>query len=334
MQTAATEAQELFRCFSTTLCGHKYGRAGRPCQDAAGFTSTERGAVLALSDGHGAPSHFLSEYGSRFAVEVALRVLGEFFLSEDATRGPGPDQSWVAFRKMLPDYLRLNLGRIRREWEGRCHAFWNVLVGAGARSTEDLRDDLRSGWDSVLHPFGATLLAAVMTPDWWVAFRLGDGEGLVVDETGHGSFAFERVQKLQGEATQSLCHPQWDEAVVIALPQFPARPKSLCLCSDGLADPYTDDEIFLRKWAEELARELADPTWRSVCAAINGRVAPVAEVGGDDVGLCFARRVPGVDTNVMDGQFGQGAGVVHVDSLEETRDETPRIRLSLEDEND
>ncbi len=76
-----------WRTIGETVPGASHVRAAIPNQDAI-LQTRESGRTLPLiisvSDGHGSPKCFRSNYGSRFAVKKAAQIVGEFL---DERRG-------------------------------------------------------------------------------------------------------------------------------------------------------------------------------------------------------------------------------------------------------
>jgi len=63
--------------------GLKHINTFRPCQDHVAAVTTPSSAVVAVADGHGSRTHYLSESGSRIACECVIDTL-EHISSYDA----------------------------------------------------------------------------------------------------------------------------------------------------------------------------------------------------------------------------------------------------------
>ena len=66
--------------FANTI-GASHIRHNIPCQDYGLVKETENYKVFAVSDGHGDPSCFRSDRGSRFICEIAIELLPVFIES-------------------------------------------------------------------------------------------------------------------------------------------------------------------------------------------------------------------------------------------------------------
>src|SRR5215470_678902 len=187
-----TPIEEPVRCWQASgrsVRGASHVRSASPNQDAiawAPHSHTGAGFLLAVADGHGSARCFRSEYGSRFAVEVALLVLGtrEAVTAEDRRR---------LAREMVTRWrqtVRVHLCEhplSADELNGL-----ERKLGAAARKSVEL--------DPVL-AYGSTLLAASVSETTGVYLQLGDGDILMVSEDGAVSRPWPRPEDLLGDET-------------------------------------------------------------------------------------------------------------------------------------
>ncbi len=103
--------QLKWRCIGESVKGASHVRSGLPNQDAIRwFPESGIGLplILAVSDGHGSAKSFRSDRGSRFAVETAIKVIQEFFLSSQS--------SDINFSALKDAAQRLLPPRLVNEW--------------------------------------------------------------------------------------------------------------------------------------------------------------------------------------------------------------------------
>jgi serine/threonine protein phosphatase PrpC len=183
--------------------------------------------LLAVADGHGSARCFRSEHGSRFAVEVAIVVLGL----------PAEDKETIAnelvrrWREAVRAHLRehpLTAGELNG---------LERKLGALARRSVEL--------DPVL-AYGSTLLAAAVSGSMGIYFQLGDGDILMVSEEGEVSRPWVRSEELLGDETPSLATRNAAEVVQWRVTRAPQPlPELILLSTDGYANSFREDRGFL-----------------------------------------------------------------------------------------
>ncbi|MEZ0298064.1 MAG: protein phosphatase 2C domain-containing protein, partial [Candidatus Methylacidiphilales bacterium] len=95
--------------------------------------------------------------------------------------------------------------------------------------------------------YGSTILAVIITERWLFISQLGDGDILLVDDTGHVTRPLPQDKKLFANETTSLCCPDADgefRLKVLSLEQF--SPSVILLATDGYANSFQSDEGFLQ----------------------------------------------------------------------------------------
>jgi len=223
--------------------GSRHSRLGQPAQDAIAWRPTGggNGIALAVADGHGSAPSFRSHIGARLAVDTAAELLAEYAASHangpSLTSLPPEDATWLA-------------RQLTERWRER------VLAHAAAES--DQRERPSEKWRAtplapshdeaaVLVSYGSTLLAALATPTWLLYCQLGDGDILLVSDTGHVRRPWPRDERLLGVETTSLCMPEaWREVQVGLAPLTPHAPVLVLLSTDGYSNSFRKDRGFLR----------------------------------------------------------------------------------------
>jgi hypothetical protein len=219
--------------------GANHIRTKQPNQDAiAWYTPAHRedNLILAVSDGHGAPRYLRSHKGAKIAVKLALEILQEF----------AADQEAAAELATLPDHADGRLPRtLVRSWQS---AVRHDLAAHPFTPAEQLL------WDEQQHKheadpmraYGATLLAALITPRYLLLLQLGDGDILIVDSAGRvGRPPMPHDPRLIANQTTSLCGPTaWQDMRAYFQP-FTARPPALVmLATDGYSNSFADEHGF------------------------------------------------------------------------------------------
>lgn len=202
------------RTFCVSRLGASHVKSGKPCQDSSGeWHDEERGIYIAVSaDGHGGSTYVRSDRGSQLAVQITLRRLREA-IDNPATapllrggkgavtaRPDGPrrlpknpadwsesqhdlvkqDQAFARQIKTLhrqDDFFQSLFSDIYNDW-----------MADITRDSEEVpftqEEKTLLGGSRIAKAYGTTLLAFARTPDYWMAFHLGDGKMLAADATG------------------------------------------------------------------------------------------------------------------------------------------------------
>lgn len=166
-----------------TRRGESHVKAGSDNQDAVGFLAADDGAavILAVADGHGSDIAFRSGAGSRLAVNVTVRLLGQFAQAygSGASAAPITERALTALSEKLTGAWS---EAVRRHMEAKPITRDEWVRLAELRGVE--RQHL-----VVRHPtlaYGSTLLGAVATQTYILSVQLGDGDILLVDARGRG----------------------------------------------------------------------------------------------------------------------------------------------------
>lgn len=248
-----------------SVLGEFHAREGRPNQDAVGFAPPGGGGariIAAVSDGHGAPAHFRSGRGARFAVERALEVLAWHIDDHD------PEED------VLP---------------GAVVGAWRDAVLRDMRA-DPLADDGGARPGAALAPYGATLIAIAATAEELTVFQIGDGDLLLLYADGRVVRPLASDDDLIGEQTYSLCMDDAETRVRTASFWRAAGadwPFAVLLSSDGVSKSFRDESAF-----QDAARQLgaqARHDWAALEAELPRWLEALTLHGsGDDASLCLA----------------------------------------------
>ncbi|HEY6275425.1 MAG TPA: protein phosphatase 2C domain-containing protein, partial [Streptosporangiaceae bacterium] len=266
-----------WRVLTAVVRGAAHEIAGRPLQDAAGFSTAppddNRWLALAVADGHGGHPHFRSARGSELAIEAALGLAGEFG-PRFAAAGAAGEVYTAARDELVPAVI----------------SRWQEAVA------DDLADNPLTGGeqmmltaDDAIIAYGSTLLLAVLAAPWLALCQIGDGDTVVVGTDGVASVPVPHDPRLDGHSTTSLCQVDAADAFRIAVVNLAASPvAALLLATDGFGNAQTADPWY-QLVGGDLVRLAAErgidwvgaqlPVWAARCAS--------AEGSGDDVALAL-----------------------------------------------
>ncbi|MFB7514632.1 PP2C family serine/threonine-protein phosphatase [Streptomyces sp. NPDC056144] len=233
--------------------------------------------ILTVADGHGSASYPRSHIGAQYATELFANRAYEFATSVADRERPG-------WRGRLHDYARIGLPeRLVRDWQ-------HEVIGHWMRNRTPDEDLDTPG--PILRLYGATLIGAVLTPDLFVAWQLGDGELTVVDNDGRVSMPLAPEFVELGDETASLCTRQAWQLVRVhwePLPDPARAPRLVTLSTDGLSKSFVEVEGFV-EFAAGLHRRLTERGVEGLTDQIPRWLAEASRHSGDDTTLVLARR--------------------------------------------
>jgi hypothetical protein len=266
---------------------------------------------LAVSDGHGSAKSFRSDRGSRFAVETAIKVIQEFFLSSQS--------SDLNFSALKDAAQRLLPPRLVNEWRKAV----NKDLGLSENDEEKLTNkpnftdeekqilvdkDGEAAWQAVENnyflAYGATVLAVLVTEFFIVYIQLGDGDILEVDSKGNTTRPLERDPNLIANETTSLCmNKAWNEFQVhIKLyPQGTPKeiPALILVSTDGYSNSFSTDEGFF-KIGQDYRQMFKSNLTEEVRQKLEGFLQETSEKGsGDDITLGMIKRLETDDRDYL-----------------------------------
>lgn len=226
-----------FYSFACTHLGFSHLSSKKPCQDFSLHLDEENWSAAIVSDGHGSANFTRSDRGSRFACEAARDAVGEFLREVDPEdlRNPASRDGVV---------LQLCKNILLR---------WNNRVDEDAarepftpEEVEKVADKYKARYlsgSAVEHAYGATLIIAIVTRDFFLAIRNGDGQCVAVDGDGVFSTPIPWNDNCEFNVTTSLCdHEAIDNFRYCYSEQLPA---AVFVGSDGVDDSYTSvEELF------------------------------------------------------------------------------------------
>ena len=264
----------VWRAFGSSVCGASHQRRRLPNQDALRWQPNSAGGAtlaVAVADGHGSPMCFRSAAGADLAVNAATELLVD---------APGFDEAaeWLP-RRLTEEWRRAV------EEHVRSHPFSAQELDGLARQRPVQDDAARA-----LLAYGSTILTAIATPECMVYAQLGDGDILLVSETGEVARPFPADRRLLGMETTSLCGEEaWNEMRVLVQPASEPLPELVLLATDGYANSFRDDRGFLKIGADVLEMIRQDGI-EGVAHNLEGWLSEASELGsGDDItlgGLC------------------------------------------------
>ncbi len=266
--------------------GAAHTRNGAPNQDAMRLwqdKDQKARLVLAVADGHGGAAYTRSHIGAAFAVDTAVRVLARDLLPRLLTPDTPPDLTLV--KRTCDEWLPKVLVRL---WQERVRGYTKRCP-----LPPDKAADPASPADTFT-PYGATLVAALLTEYFHLYLQLGDGDILTVAADGTVSRPALPVDaRLLGNETTSLCMADaWRSVRLAFQPVVGAVPALVMLSTDGYTNSFDDPAAFAQVGADLLGAIRAEgllpvrkqlPDWLAQTSAAGS---------GDDITVALAFHSP------------------------------------------
>ena len=245
----------LYRSFDFRSIGASHIKKGTVCQDFSGSVETDSYKLAVISDGHGGEDYFRSDRGSRFAVEAFCRCVEDAFAVSSPSDEELSDGSFLQNKaKNFSDAL--NACKTDKQIEEQMRWFmrsivtrWNILVD------EDLADDpfkdeemaevsdkTKARYEKgerVQSAYGATLIGAVVTEDFWFGVHIGDGKCIAFDMSGIDTEPIPWDEQCFLNVTTSIC----DANASSEMRYFFSRelPAAVFVGSDGIDDSFKNE---------------------------------------------------------------------------------------------
>jgi serine/threonine protein phosphatase PrpC len=218
--------------------GAHHARTSRPNQDAIAWrapTDDQPWLVMAVADGHGAPRYLRSHRGAKLAVEFAVALAADFCAlhAHPANLAALGD---LAAEQLPRTLVRAWQDAARQELAAKPFTpeeeeAWQRHLGPRKSPVDPLR------------AYGATLLAALLAPQYAVFLQLGDGDIVIVDRDGGVTRPpLPTDPRLVANQTTSLCSPNaWKDVRVYFQPLIDRVPSLVMLATDGYKNSFADE---------------------------------------------------------------------------------------------
>lgn len=186
-----------FKAFHMSERGESHLHDGRVCQDSSASFSDECGTVAVVSDGHGGCDYVRSQIGSAMACEAAVKNIRRLF------------------ENISPEAFLAEPDMMLTQLEAAIINDWNESVRSHYEANPFTEEELdcvsekagasyRSG-HRIERAYGATLIAAAVTRDYWFGIQIGDGKCAAFDEAGICTQPIPWDEKCFLNKTTSIC---------------------------------------------------------------------------------------------------------------------------------
>jgi serine/threonine protein phosphatase PrpC len=297
-----------YKSFAMTVTGISHTKQDKGCEDSSSSKDDTGISIAVVADGHGDDNCFRSAMGAKLAVACGVRGMEGFIKYLDELEGKG---SFLSRIKKLTKPKQVPGEMLTREdaesclrkrliKEGFIPAWFNFVAEDFnknpfteeelAKAGEKYRKRYSEG-QNFHHAYGATLIAAAVTSQYWLGIHIGDGRFTALYPDGSFDQPVPWDDKCYLNVTTSVCD---DDAAERARCYFsfidkehPA-PAAVFLCSDGIDDNYPVDgnEKHLFNLYRTIAVTFAEDGFDSTCVQLKDLANGFATKGkGDDTSI-------------------------------------------------
>lgn len=273
-----------------SIVGDLHIRKNLPNQDAIGFFKLPGGSpafVMAVSDGHGSEKCPRSDIGSALAVNTAVKVFIDFWMSMESRF----DEQEIADH---PSAL-VNIERhIRKDIPKQLVDDWVSAVDNHS-ALVPFQSDQDQDQSKRLLAYGATLTIVFHCEKFSACMRLGDCEVLIVGSDSKVSRIAPRDRLQVGEDTDSLCMPNADKRFSVSFhcsdDVHSDGNKLFLICSDGYEKAFESNAGFEQSAIDFANLVASGKGCETIEQEMESWLREYSKYSGDDVsvGLLFAK---------------------------------------------
>lgn len=276
--------------------GESHIATGKVCQDYSYSNVYENGNAIAIvCDGHGGKRYFRSDIGAKIAAEVAECKVKAFIeeVGLSLLKGaPFTQCGTISEQITNQDFDKTsNAERAFRQLFGSIIYEWNaqVLQHASQHSIEDSeKEGLEERWitefeakENLEKVYGCTLLVCAYTPEFWIAFQIGDGKCFACDENGNWIEPIPWDERCFLNKTTSICDSSAIDEFRYCYEGSGRFPIAVILGSDGIDDSFGAEENQANFYVQIL-KSIAKSGIEATLADIESTLPQLSKIGSQD----------------------------------------------------
>lgn len=225
-------------CFDRRCQGESHKATDKPCQDFSFSKQSTPHTIAIISDGHGGTRYFRSDVGSRLLCEVTARCLSEFVEGIPSMTFSDKPYTAVGIGDFMPTVLQQLFGAIVVGWRKAVmeHADHHPLTET-EQAIASPKDEHE--WEKT---YGCTLIAALRTSSYWLAFQIGDGKCVALREDGTLREPIPWDDRCFLNKTTSICDTDALSRFRCCYGGIDNAPVAIFLGSDGIDDSFGEEE--------------------------------------------------------------------------------------------
>lgn len=222
-----------YKSFNLTVRGANHQKNGILCQDASFSLNKSHYTIAAVCDGHGGSDYCRSHIGAYMAKEAAAKCITDNELIERLKSVKTEKEE----NRMI---FQLEKSIISK-WNDMIfeHFMKNPFTDAELENVSDDMAELYRQGNYVEMAYGTTLIAMIVTEQYWLCLHIGDGKCIVFDEKNGFSQPVPWDERCFLNTTTSLC----DIDALSCFRHYFSRnlPSALFIACDGVDNSFADD---------------------------------------------------------------------------------------------
>lgn len=276
--------------------GESHIATGKVCQDYSYSNVYENGNAIAIvCDGHGGKRYFRSDIGAKIAAEVTEHKVKTFIEEVGLSllkSEPFTQHGTISEQITNQDFDKTsNIERAFRQLFGSIIYEWNseVLAHAKLNPISELeKEGLEERWitefeknENLEKVYGCTLIVYAYTPDFWLAFQIGDGKCFACNTAGNWSEPIPWDERCFLNKTTSICDSGAIDEFRYCYEGDGHCPIAVILGSDGIDDSFGSEENQANFYVQIL-KSIAKTGLDATLSEIQTTLPQLSKIGSQD----------------------------------------------------
>lgn len=225
--------------FSATETGYNHTRINKVCEDASDFYDDEKMHICVVADGHGSDNYPRTEFGSKFAVDAAIKNVIEFVNTAEKSQVINDaENNFERMNQLAKSILRSWYESVEEDYNKKPFTEKELEKVSDKYKNRYLSENIEER--KVEKAYGCTLIIYVITDDYSFGMQIGDGKCVLIDENGQFLEPIPWDDDCQLNVTTSICDDD-------AIDEFrfyisDKMPTAVFIGSDGIDDSYANEE--------------------------------------------------------------------------------------------
>ncbi|MBD5217966.1 MAG: protein phosphatase 2C domain-containing protein [Bacteroidales bacterium] len=276
--------------------GESHIAAGKVCQDYSYSKVYKNGNATAIvCDGHGGKRYFRSDIGAKIAAEVTERKVKTFIDEVGLSllkNKPFTQHGTISEQITNQDFDKTSdIERAFRQLFGSIIYEWNAEVLAHATHnpiSELEKEGLEERWIKEFEAninlekvYGCTLIVYAYTPEFWLAFQIGDGKCFACDSSGNWSEPIPWDERCFLNKTTSICDSGAIDEFRYCYEGNGQSPIAVILGSDGIDDSFGSEENQANFYVQIL-KSIAKSGLDATLSEVETTLPQLSKIGSQD----------------------------------------------------
>lgn len=225
--------------FSATETGYNHTRINKVCEDASDFYDDEKMHICVVADGHGSDNYPRTEYGSKFAVDAAIKNVIEFVNTAEKSQVINDaENNFERMYQLAKSILRSWYESVEEDYNKKPFTEKELEKVSDKYKNRYLSENIEER--KVEKAYGCTLIIYVITDDYSFGMQIGDGKCVLIDENGQFLEPIPWDDDCQLNVTTSICDDDATDEFRFYISD--KIPTAVFVGSDGIDDSYANDE--------------------------------------------------------------------------------------------